>query len=98
MSNGNTLVIEANASAKNIYIASAKLNGKTINKVTITHNLISNGGVLDFRLTDKTTTKWITLESTSLPVLALRMSFNSVKGTDSFIDSFWFYMLYCGIT
>lgn len=59
LSNGNTLVIKANASAKNIYIASVKLNGKTINKATITHSLLSNGAVLDFRLTDKPTTKWI---------------------------------------
>lgn len=59
LSNGSTLVIKANASEKNIYIASVKLNGKTINKATITHSLLSNGGVLDFRLTDKPTTKWI---------------------------------------
>jgi predicted alpha-1,2-mannosidase len=60
LENGNTFtVIAENVSAINKYIASATLNGKTLNRSFITHKSIVEGGTLHFRMTSKPT-KWAT--------------------------------------
>ncbi len=48
LENGNIFTIIAkNSSKKNKYIQSAKLNGKTLNKVWFTHDDILNGGTIE---------------------------------------------------
>ncbi|MCF6243061.1 MAG: GH92 family glycosyl hydrolase [Bacteroidales bacterium] len=51
LENGNTFTIEApDVSGKNIYIQSAKLNGKAYKKSFITHDVIMEGGVLELKM------------------------------------------------
>ncbi|HRH43880.1 MAG TPA: GH92 family glycosyl hydrolase, partial [Pyrinomonadaceae bacterium] len=51
LENGKTFIIKApNVSAKNIYVKSAKLNGKKLDNSGITHQEIMNGGVLEFEM------------------------------------------------
>lgn len=53
LENGKTFVIKANnLSAKNIFVQSAKLNGKVHNQSWFTHTAIKDGGVLDLSMTD----------------------------------------------
>ncbi|MDC8002113.1 GH92 family glycosyl hydrolase [Aequorivita todarodis] len=59
-SGGKTFKIEAeNLSEANKYIASAKLNGKSLHRSFITHSEIMAGGKLVFKMTDKPS-KWAT--------------------------------------
>ncbi|QCX37406.1 glycoside hydrolase family 92 protein [Aureibaculum algae] len=51
-------VIAKNASVENKYIQSAKLNGETWNKPWFTHNVIINGGTLEFQMGDKANKTW----------------------------------------
>jgi predicted alpha-1,2-mannosidase len=51
-------VLAPNASTKNIYIQSAKLNGKNYNRAYITQKDIANGGILEFAMGDKPNKKW----------------------------------------
>lgn len=54
LENGKKFTIRANnISAKNIYIAGAKLNGKPYPRSFITHDIIMSGGVLEFEMTDR---------------------------------------------
>jgi predicted alpha-1,2-mannosidase len=54
MDNGKTFTIAANnSSEKNIYIKSAKLNGKPLNRSWFRHTEIMDGGTLEFEMTDK---------------------------------------------
>jgi predicted alpha-1,2-mannosidase len=56
---GGTFEIEAkNVSEKNIYIQSAKLNGKTLNKPWFYHEELVNGGSLVLKMGDKPNKKW----------------------------------------
>jgi predicted alpha-1,2-mannosidase len=55
-----------NNSEKNIYIQSAKLNGKPFDRSYIWHNEIINGGVLDFVMGDQPNKSWAT-GSESIP-------------------------------
>jgi putative alpha-1,2-mannosidase len=56
LENGNALVINApNASEKNIYVKSLKLNGTPINRAWIRHSEIASGATLDFEMTDAPT-------------------------------------------
>lgn len=56
LENGNALVINApNASEKNIYVKSLKLNGVPIERAWIRHGEIANGATLDFEMTDSPT-------------------------------------------
>ncbi|XVS63471.1 GH92 family glycosyl hydrolase [Actinosynnema sp. CA-299493] len=49
LENGRSLVVNAPAnSAKNVYVQSLKVNGKTWDKAYLPHAEIANGGVLDF--------------------------------------------------
>jgi len=59
LTNGKTFTILAkNASKKNKYIQSAKLNGKVYNKVWFTHKDILNGSVLELIMGDKPNKEW----------------------------------------
>ena len=51
------LVITANASDKNIYIKSCKVNGKSWNRAIIEHGEIANGGTIEMELSD-VPTEW----------------------------------------
>ncbi|WP_171016680.1 GH92 family glycosyl hydrolase [Pseudalkalibacillus caeni] len=54
LQNGKDLVINApDVSDKNQYIQSLKVNGKLFNKLTISHELIAQGGTLDFKMGEK---------------------------------------------
>lgn len=56
---GKTFKIAAkNASAKNKYIQSAKLNGKPHNSAKISHSDIASGGVLEFEMGEKPNKNW----------------------------------------
>jgi predicted alpha-1,2-mannosidase len=46
-------IISKGLSAKNIYIKSAQLNGKKLDRDWFTHTEIKNGSVLEFKMTDK---------------------------------------------
>lgn len=59
LENGNVFtVIAENNNEKNIYIQSAKLNGRNFNKSFITHDEIMSGGTLEFEMGDKPNTRW----------------------------------------
>ncbi len=59
MENGKTFtVIAKNASDKNKYIQSAKLNGKPWNSTEITHVDIAKGGTLELLMGDKANKSW----------------------------------------
>ena len=54
LENGKTFTIRApQVSNKNIYIASARLNGKALKRAYFTHEELARGGVLEFVMTDK---------------------------------------------
>ena len=57
LAGGKTLVITANASDKNIYIKSCKVNGKPWNRAIIEHGEIANGGTIEMELSD-VPTEW----------------------------------------
>lgn len=59
-------VIARNASLENVYIQSARLNGKPYNKSYISHGDITGGGTLEFVMGAKPNKKWATAKS-SLP-------------------------------
>ncbi|MCX7874847.1 MAG: GH92 family glycosyl hydrolase [Melioribacteraceae bacterium] len=65
LSNGKSFKISAsNVSQKNIYIKSAKLNGKLLSRSFITHDEILNGGNLVFQMSSKPNTKlWSDINS-----------------------------------
>lgn len=59
LSNGKEFTIRANGrSAKNKYIQSATLNGKTWNKPWFTHQELAQGGVLEFQMGDRPNRDW----------------------------------------
>lgn len=59
LSDGKTFtVIAANVSLKNIYIQSAKLNGKKFNSTILTHKEITGGGTLEFVMGNNPNKKW----------------------------------------
>lgn len=52
--NGKTLVIEAtNNSKKNVYIQSAKLNGRMFSRNYLTYNELTQGGIVQFEMSDQ---------------------------------------------
>src|SRR5574338_352448 len=68
LENGKTFTIKSkNLSDKNIYIQSARLNGKELTKSFITHNEIITGGILEFTMGDKPN-KNIWTSSGSFPI------------------------------
>lgn len=59
LSNGNTFTIVAkNASDRNKYIQSAKLNGQEWNKPWITHQEVMNGGILELIMGSQPNKTW----------------------------------------
>ncbi len=61
LENGKTFTIRAkNVSDKNVYIKSAKLNGKDHKKSFFAHEDLMNGGVLEFEMTDAPNKDWFT--------------------------------------
>lgn len=59
LAEGKQLVVKANKlSEKNIYIQSAKLNGKPLNKTSINHNEIAGGGELVFEMGSRPNKRW----------------------------------------
>ena len=59
LENGKTFTILAhNANKKNIYIQSAKLNGKEYDKNYFTHQDIVQGGTLEFQMGPNPNTNW----------------------------------------
>ena len=70
LENGKTFTIEAKgASDKNIYIQSARLNGKDYNKSYILHEDIMKGGVLSFIMGDTPNKLWATSPESIPPSL-----------------------------
>jgi predicted alpha-1,2-mannosidase len=56
---GKTFTVKAvNNSPRNVYIQSAKLNGKVFERTYIRHDEIVNGGVLEFVMGDAPNVKW----------------------------------------
>ncbi len=54
LENGKQVVINAdNVSEKNFYVRSIKWNGKSFDGHHFSHNMIKNGAVIDFSMTDK---------------------------------------------
>lgn len=58
LKNGKKIIIESkNASEKNIYVQSCKVNGKPWNKATIKHDVIKNGAHIEF-IMGESPSKW----------------------------------------
>ncbi|MDF9829376.1 GH92 family glycosyl hydrolase [Parabacteroides sp. PF5-6] len=53
LANGKRLTIEANSSAKNIYIEQVKLNGREIEKNFLTYEQLMEGGLLEYHLVEQ---------------------------------------------
>lgn len=54
LDNGNDIVIVAkNNSDKNVYIQSAKVNGQPYNKLTLSHETLTNGCVIEYTMGDE---------------------------------------------
>ncbi|AUP80636.1 GH92 family glycosyl hydrolase [Flavivirga eckloniae] len=72
---GGTFVIEAkNVSSDNIYIQSAKLNGKPLNKPWFYHSDLINGGKLILKMGSKPNKKWGAKPENSPPSLSTLIS------------------------
>lgn len=77
LSNGQKFVIKThNLSEKNIFILSAKLNGKDLEKCFITHKEIENGGLLELEMND-TPNKELWTASSSFP-----LSISTINNSD----------------
>ena len=64
-------ILAKGASNKNIYIQSAKLNGKTFDRSFIYHQEIMNGGTLAFVMGDQPNTSWAALDA-EIPVSEIK--------------------------
>lgn len=61
--NGKTFTVEAkDNSAENVYIQSARLNGKPLDRAWLTHSEITNGGTLQFEMGPQPNKNWGTTE------------------------------------
>ncbi len=71
LGNGKTLVITAmNNSEKNIYIQSATLNGKPLNRAWFSHDEIANGGKLVFQMGPAPNKKWASSPEAAPPSMS----------------------------
>ena len=92
MENGKQFeVVAKNLSAKNCYVKSVKLNGKPLERSYITFEEVFNGGILEFTMTDQSTSTWAT-QPENCPVM--RISGESIvivptinTNSDTFFDS-----------
>jgi predicted alpha-1,2-mannosidase len=72
LENGKKFIVRCtNKSPENIYIKSAKMNGKTYNLAYIKHSDIMNGGELEFVMDSKPNKSWA-VEEKSLPVTDIK--------------------------
>ncbi|WP_245799350.1 GH92 family glycosyl hydrolase [Virgibacillus siamensis] len=63
LENGNDIVIKApNVSDKNKYVQGLKVNGKSYNKLTISHEMLTKGATLEFEMGQEPS-KWGTSEN-----------------------------------
>ena len=60
-------VIARGASPRNIYIQSARLNGRKYNKSYLLHEDIARGGTIEFVMGDKPNTRWAAKKSSCPP-------------------------------
>jgi predicted alpha-1,2-mannosidase len=58
LENGKSFIIRSNASEKNKFIRSAKLNGKELNQASFMHRDLAAGGVLEFEMGDTANKNW----------------------------------------
>ncbi len=80
LENGKTFTIKAaNVSDKNIYIRSAKLNGKDYRKAFFTHEDLKNGATIEFEMTDALVKNWFT----EFPVSRIESDFVPVPTIDA---------------
>ncbi len=71
MENGKQFeVVAKNLSAKNCYVESVKLNGKSLERSYITFEEVFNGGVLEFTMTDQSNSTWAT-QPENCPVMRI---------------------------
>ncbi|MGB7203093.1 MAG: GH92 family glycosyl hydrolase [Pyrinomonadaceae bacterium] len=97
LENGMTFTVKGkNVSDKNLYIASARLNGAPYTGAFITHDDLMKGGVLDFEMTDMPVTNAFTvfpvsslkMDSVAVPVITGERTFgNKVNVTLSTLTS-----------
>lgn len=72
LENGRTFTVTAhNASAENVYIQSARLNGQPYDKCYLSHSDITSGGTLEFEMGAQPNRQWAAGEA-SLPPCASR--------------------------
>jgi putative alpha-1,2-mannosidase len=64
--------VDFDASYKNIYIQSAKLNGEEYTKNYLTHDFFLNGGTLELTLGSKESTAWGTGDADVPPSLSTK--------------------------
>ncbi len=80
LENGKTFTIRANnVSGKNIYIKSVKLNGKDHRKAFFTHSDLTNGGTLEFEMSDAPVKDWFM----EFPVSKIESDFVPVPTIDA---------------
>ncbi len=78
---GGTFTIKAkNASDENIYVQSAKLNGKTLNKPWFYHSELINGGSLVLKMGPKPNKKWGSRPQDAPPSLSSTLSDEEIEG------------------
>ena len=71
MENGKQFeVVAKNLSAKNCYVKSVKLNGNPLERSYITFEEVFNGGILEFTMTDQSTSTWAT-QPENCPVMRI---------------------------
>ena len=87
---GGTFTIEAKGvSDKNIYIQSATLNGKTLNKPWFYHEDLINGGSLVLKMGSKPNMKWGSAGDAAPPSLSNQLSkaeMDSIMAYDRFLE------------
>ncbi len=72
LENGNTFKVKAiNLTEDNFYVQSVKLNGKEYNKTYINHDVIIQGGIMEFTMGNLPNTSWGSSdESTSIGIVS----------------------------
>ncbi|MFJ3490499.1 GH92 family glycosyl hydrolase [Leifsonia aquatica] len=71
LAGGKSLVVNApNNSDKNVYIASAKLNGQALDTAALPHDILSTGGTVDFTMSATPTSWGAHTSSTPVPTPA----------------------------
>ncbi|MEP7039083.1 MAG: glycoside hydrolase domain-containing protein, partial [Acidobacteriota bacterium] len=80
LENGKTFTVKAaNVSDKNIYVKSAKLNGKDYRKAFFTHEDLKNGATIEFEMSDAPVKNWFI----TFPVSRIESDFVPVPTIDA---------------